>query len=295
MAAGRLPDFLVIGAMKAGSTSLHVWLDQQPELWGVPEKEPHFFSQDWVWSRGLDWYTQLYDGAPPGAMAFESSTSYSDPEYADAAAARIHDVVPDARLVYVVRHPIDRLRSDYRHSVGEARQRLPLGEAVLDPACGHVARSMYHRCLEPYRRRFRPDQLAVVTFEELVRPPHASWDAVLAHLGLDPRPAPGTRHNAAEDRAYVRGAKNLLRRTGLLPVARRLPRGVKRLGARLVTTDPADDGLLASVSDEIPSTVADALWSDVAELEEWLGLEAPLWAPGSATAATGGGATHGSA
>jgi len=284
MRTERLPDFVVIGAMKAGSTSLHLWLASQAELWAPEQKEPHFFSQDWVWARGSGWYQGLFDAAPPGVLRFESSTSYSDPEYAEAAARRLHETIPEARLIYVVRHPIDRLRSDYRHSVAEARQDLPLADVVQDLDCGHVRRSMYFSCLAPYRRLFRDDQIKVVAFEALVRPPHAEWDGVIEFLGLSPRPAPGTRHNATDERVSATGVKRFLRRTGLLPFARRLPAGARRLAARAAPVDARTHALLASADDPLPVAVMERIWDDVDALEAWLRRDAPLWQRGSLSA-----------
>jgi hypothetical protein len=284
MPGGRLPDFVVIGAMKAGTTSLHEWLDAQPEVWGVPVKEPHFFSQDGVWERGVDWYRDLFADAPPGALAGESSTSYADPEYIDRVVERMRTLLPDARLIYVVRHPIDRLRSDYVHSVGEARQVLPLREAVLEPDCGHVVRSMYDRCIGPYRAAFSRDQLLVVTFEDLVRAPHRAWDAVLAHLGLPQRAAPATLHNATDERRSSPQLKRWLRRTGLLKLARRAPASARRAATRVAPSDRRTDELLASATDDLPPPVLAQIWDDVAALERWLSVESPLWEPGSPTA-----------
>lgn len=277
MPAGRLPDFLVIGAMKAGTTSLHVWLDAQPEIWASPRKEPHFFSQDWVWSRGLDWYQQLFADAPLGALVGESSTSYTDPKYTDLAAMRMREVVPAARLVYVVRDPIERLRSDYRHMVREGRLHVPITEAVSHPMSGIVAKSMYFQCLAPYRTAFPPEQLLVVTFESLFGADEVGWHAVLQHLGLAPRPAPGTRHNAAEEQVHLPGVKRLLRRAHLLQLAKRMPGRAKHLTARLASTDPRRNALLASAGAELPHAVTARIWADVASLEEWLGTGSPLW------------------
>ena len=80
-------------------------------------KEPVFFSDETAWNRGTDWYRSLFAESAPGSLTGEASVEYTDPAVADTAAARIAATIPDARLVCLLRDPIDRLRSHYRHEV----------------------------------------------------------------------------------------------------------------------------------------------------------------------------------
>src|SRR6185295_16842547 len=109
----RLPDFLIIGAAKSGTTALYRWLDQHPDVWLPETKEPHFFGRDKIWANGLDWYAALFEAAPAGAITGEASTTLTSHRLAHRAAERVASVVPDARLIYVLREPISRMRSHY--------------------------------------------------------------------------------------------------------------------------------------------------------------------------------------
>ncbi len=284
--ARRAPSRLRCDRRDEGRHNLSPRVARRPtEVWGVPVKEPHFFSQDWVWERGVNWYRNLFVDAPAGSLAGESSTSYSDPRvHRSSCRADGGALIPDARLIYVVRHPIDRLRSDYVHSVGEARQVLPLDEALLDPDCGHVARSMYDRVSSPFRRRFSREQILVVTFEDLVRPRIPLGRAILAHLQLAPRPAPATRHNATDERRSSPQLKRWLRRTGLLGVARRLPASARQAATRVAPSDRRTDEWWRRPRRRYRTWSRPRSGRRRHRLEVWLGVTTPLWEPRSPTA-----------
>jgi len=128
---GRMafPDFFLVGAPKAGTSALHAALAQHPQLYLSPVKEPKYFlcdgapptanqrgpgdahsAQEWIWRR--DRYEALFDAAPPGSVRGESTPFYL---YDRDAHARIAQRVPDARIVAIVRDPVDRAYSNWMH------------------------------------------------------------------------------------------------------------------------------------------------------------------------------------
>lgn len=279
------PDFLIIGTARSGTTTLHTWLAGHPAIYMYPGKEPHFFSQDGVWARGLNWYSDLFAAARPGQLLGEGSTSYTDPEYSERAAERIAQVIPDARLIYLLRHPVERLRSDLGHQIRQGRELRPPAEAAADPGAPHALRSHYFACLQPFVQRFPREQFCVVRFEDLVAAPHSAWGSVLTHLGVEPTPAPATMHNAGAEQPDAAWLMRRLRRSPLGPVTRRLPgplrAAVKRSAGRLGPR-PAQGG-----STIVPDSVAAPIWDDVAALERWLRAPASLW-PGKSPSVCGG-------
>ena len=279
------PDFLIIGTARSGTTTLHTWLAGHPAIYMYPGKEPHFFSQDGVWARGLGWYGDLFAPARPGQLLGEGSTSYSDPEYSERAAERIARVIPDARLIYLLRHPVERLRSDLEHQIRQGRELRPVADAAADPDAPHALRSHYFACLQPFARRFDRAQICVIRFEDLVAAPYAAWGSVLAHLGVEPVPAPATVHNAGAEQPDAAWLMRRLRRSPLGPLTRRLPASVRtavkrsagRVGPRRA---PVSSG-------SVPDSVTVPIWDDIAALERWLGAATSLW-PGRSPNDCGG-------
>ena len=131
--SARLPNFIVIGAMKSGTTSLFHYLQAHPQVFMSPLKEVEFFVEEKNWRRGMDWYRAQFAGASPGALAIgEASTAYTKyPEY-PGVPERIASSLPDARLIYILRDPIERIRSHYQHRVLSGAEREPLERAVLN-------------------------------------------------------------------------------------------------------------------------------------------------------------------
>ena len=113
--SGRGPDFVVIGAMKCMTSTLHEQLAAQAGIFMSTPKEPYYFSNDEVYARGEDWYRGLFSDAKPGDLCGESSTHYTKlPSYPHTV-ARMHVAFPHLKLIYVMRHPIERLVSQYVH------------------------------------------------------------------------------------------------------------------------------------------------------------------------------------
>lgn len=276
--AVRLPDFIIVGAAKSGTTSLFAWLSEQPEIWSPQVKEPEFFSHERVWRRGVEWYGRMFAGAGTDRLCGEASTSYTKLSYSATAAERIAATIPDVRIVYVLRHPIERLRSHYRHEIQRGRERRPLAQALADPRNEYAGTSSYFARLEPYTRLLDRGQIQVVRFEDLVAPAGPGWSAIIAHLGLPDRPRPDGVYNVTADKLGFTRTMDRLWKLGLLRPVKYVPGPVRRLGKRALTRSGSDytaelDRSLA----QIPEPVERGIWDDVGRLERWLGVDRPLW------------------
>lgn len=189
--AGALPNLIVIGAMKCATTALHAYVDAHPDVAMAWPKELNFFvgdeapHDDWHrgnWHRGVDWYTQHFD--PRAPVRGEASPAYTSPSFPQAA-ERMAALVPDARLVYLVRDPVDRAVSQYRHHVAEGTERRPLANAVLDPASQYLSRSRYHERLAPFLDRFPPERIALVLQEDLLARRRETLARLYRFAGVD--------------------------------------------------------------------------------------------------------------
>ena len=236
---GRWPDFIIIGAMKSATSSLYAWLQTQPRCFLAQPKEVNFFSFDRTWDNGPDWYTNLFADADPGDLLGEASVSYTFREDSERASARMADLVPRARLIYVVRQPVERLRSHYRHEVQRSRERRPLIEAISAEGNPYVETSRYFACLRPYIDRFPRDQIQIVRFEDLVENGSGAWHDVLRFLELPDVPAPGTAHNVTAENSQWSPLLRWLKDNGYWSFRRvaRMPRPIRRVGHRLLMRD----------------------------------------------------------
>jgi hypothetical protein len=207
-----LPDFFLIGAPKAGTTALHAALVAHPQLYLSPVKEPKYFlcdgspprrsdqrgpgdahsAQEWVWRR--DRYEKLFDAAPPGTMRGESTPFYL---YDLAAQKRIRRTVPDAKLIAVVRDPVDRAHSNWMHLWSDGLE--PIGEfaaacraeeariaAGYAPFWHYKALGRYGEQLEHLYSLFPREQVLLLRYHQLVDEPSTTLDAVCAFLGVEP-------------------------------------------------------------------------------------------------------------
>ena len=190
-----LPNLIVIGAMKSGTTALHRYLDQHPDIAMSKPKELNFFfrpaeqvrtERTWTagnWQRGLSWYARHF--APGTVVRGESSPGYTSPSH-PGVAERMASVVPDARLVYLVRDPIGRALSQYLHHVADGTESRSADQALPDPDSQYVPRSRYYERLAPFLGWFDRGQLFLASHEELLTSRRTTLSALFSFLGVDP-------------------------------------------------------------------------------------------------------------
>ena len=273
-----LPNFVIIGAQKAGTTSLWRYLGEHPAIFVSPLKEPDFFIAERGWRRGLEWYESLFDaGAAAGAAAIgEASPNYTMfPTFAGVP-ERMSQVIPSARLIYLLRDPIDRMVSSYLHALSRAGETAPPERALLERP-HYLDASRYSVQIERFLDRYDRSQLLILLAEDLDRRREATLDRVLSFLGLPEgwRPADlDVRHGAVNTRVPRRWSRKLgaLVIRGRIPAFPCLRRVAKtRLGTRAVTA--ADTAL----TDDARKRLEDLLRPDVERLRNHLGRDFEGW------------------
>ncbi|WP_306751781.1 hypothetical protein [Paracoccus actinidiae] len=103
------PDFIVIGAMKCGSSTVCAYLEDHPGVFMVPRAEPNFFSHDENHARGPAWYENFFAGQDGAKLRGEGSNAYALGQMFPHCDARMAAYKPDLKLIYVVRHPVERI------------------------------------------------------------------------------------------------------------------------------------------------------------------------------------------
>jgi hypothetical protein len=278
--AMTMPTFVVIGAMKTGTVSLRHYLDEHPEVFlgrGGDGRfgEPDFFIAEHNWPRGRGWYESLFAGAGRAAAVGECSVCYSMAHVYRGVPERMAQVVPEARLVYVVRDPIARMQSMYMHQVSAGRERRRAEVALLDDH--YLGPSLYGCQLAAFVEHYDRSQILVIASEVLRDRPREALTAVFGHLAVDPAAIDldeRYRGNRAIDRPVPRlhGVQWLPRRPFTIQPRWRPD---QRAGlARLLTTRPARPGDRA-IPPELRDRLAERLAADLRRFEHLLGHQVP--------------------
>jgi hypothetical protein len=273
-----LPTFVVIGAMKAGTVSLGHYLDEHPDVFlgrGGKFSEPNFFIAEQNWRRGRGWYESLFDGANGAAAIGECSPSYTWAHVYRGVSQRMAEVVPGARLVYVVRDPIARMQSMYMHQVSAGRERRRAEVALLDDR--YLGPSRYGFQLAAFLDHFDRSQVLVIASEVLRDRPGEALSTVFDHLAVDPA--------AADLEKQRRDHRSIDKPVPRLHDLEWLPRRQVKLNprwrpdqrtglARLVTTRRArvDD---SAIPQELRDRLTERLAPDLRRFEHLLGHQVP--------------------
>jgi hypothetical protein len=176
------PDFVVIGAMKSATTTLHEQLARQPGFFMTRPKEPNFFSDDDAYARGLGWYSSQFRYAGPGDVRGESSTHYSKLPTYPRTVERMVRHLPRLKLIYLIRHPLDRLVSQYVHEVTAGRIKVSFVEAIRrHPEL--IEYSRYAMQLEPFLDAYGFQNVLPVFFPRLVSHSQGALERIARFLG----------------------------------------------------------------------------------------------------------------
>lgn len=184
------PDFLVIGAMKCATSTVCAYLEDHPDVYMMPGAEPDFFSHDTNWEKGPDWYEKFFEGGSSHRLRGEGSNSYTNLARFPDTAARIRSYCPDARLIYMVRHPLRRVLSDWIQRRAQDRAACPAtpDAAVREAPEIFVDPSLYWRQLEAFRHHMPDERIFIGLVEDLRTDPDAFFKGLCAFLGIPPAP-----------------------------------------------------------------------------------------------------------
>jgi hypothetical protein len=268
-----LPNLVVIGAAKAGTTSLHTYLGDHPEIFMSETKELGFFVAGRNLSRGRAWYESQFPVALP--VRGEATPAYTAHPQHQGVPERMHELLPDARLVYLVRDPVDRVVAHYRFMRRLGKERRSF-EAVVRPLAEstYVARSRYAMQLERYLAVYPDDRVLVVDSSELRHDRLTTLAAIFRFLGVAedvPIPSAALEHNPADE-------------TGLTPLGHRVRRAVATVageqGLKLVPrplVHPFRSDPPVRVAPALREELAAFLAPDADRLRAITGLAFPGW------------------
>lgn len=169
----RFPHFIIIGAGKCGTTSLHDYLNQHPDIYICPKKETFFFIDDKARENSRKWgsvttlqeYIDLFAEAPESAILGEISTNYyACPESAEL----IKRTIPDVKIIAILRDPSERAFSSYQMFIRNGHERRSFAE-VITAKTQHITRGFYYQELLPFFQIFPAQQIKILLFDDLIK------------------------------------------------------------------------------------------------------------------------------
>ena len=183
----QLPTFIIIGAAKSATTSLATALRRHPQIQISKSMEPKFFGRHYP--RGWEWYANQFAADPRRPLRGEASTMYTSsygsyvrtPEL-------IHHHLGPIPLIYLVRHPLRRIESHWRHWRGRIHDCPPFDQLLRSPRLRQrvVEASLYHQQWQRYGRWFPQQSMLSITTEELSAHPQTSLRRILSFIGAAP-------------------------------------------------------------------------------------------------------------
>jgi hypothetical protein len=286
-AEGRLPTFVIVGAAKSGTSSLAAYLAWRRDVFFAPGKEVYFFDENF--EQGLDWYRRHFAEAGDAPAVGEATPGYmADP----AAITRMAETIPEARLIALLRHPVDRAYSHYWHwreRKGERREfeeiaRYELanwgsdGSPTWDPQhpenYRYLGMSRYLPQLQRIADAFSRDQLQVVMFDDLSKKPVETFQEVCRHVGIDDQEIPesvGGVFNSFTTNRRAR-VRNFMQRP---KVARVLPGRAEALVLKVV--ERGDAPAYPAMDPQLHAELTEAFRADNDALAAWLGQDLSHW------------------
>jgi Sulfotransferase domain len=280
-----LPNFLVIGAIKSGTTSLHRYLRSHPHVFTTQRKEPEFFNAEsdvGNWDRGLRWYEELFVDAGDAVAVGEASVSYTQYPLVQGVPTRIAHVLPDVKLIYLVRHPIDRMVSHVWMRMRNGREKESTIDQALESDSHYLNISRYAMQIDQYLEHFPLERILVVKSEDLRVEREPTLERIFTFLGVDPdlmREVPRREYGKGQDHRRTRRPVDAALRhvPGYHVLANVSPEPLKVLKRRLTTEQTVSR---PSISSSLRQEFEGVLRDDVRRLRGYIREEFDGWGIG---------------
>ena len=184
-----LPNFIIVGAMKAGTTTLANMLSEHPQIF-IPNNEVHYFNRDEHFLQGINWYQKQFQEASQETVIGEKTPTYS---YLPKVPERIYQEFPTIKLIWLFREPVSRTYSNYWHAVRARKEHLSFEQAIEKESeriksnlmYGYVKRSIYVEQVKRYLEFFPKENMHFIVMEELLSNPRSVLEKSLLFLDVD--------------------------------------------------------------------------------------------------------------
>ena len=274
-------DFMIIGAMKSGTSTLTEILSMHPEVCFCREKEPHFFSKNSDWKANLEDYKNLYNPQEE-QICGEGSTTYTCyPEFNKNIWDDLYQFNPQLKLIYIMRDPVERIVSHYMHNYLRSYTSDTLEKAVLSE-CSYINRTRYFVQFRPYLDVFGKEKVLLLTFEELITNKKITLNKIADFLNIDGDKFDNFENvhankSVGETKPDVR-IDNFRKSNILAPLKPFIPKYFKKITSNFLykVTEKRLD-VRPNISYDLKNVIWDLLILDVLEIENLMGRKIIEW------------------
>ena len=254
----RLPDFIGVGAQKAGTSWIHACLYEHPSIYMPSSKEIHFFSNYYI--KGKEWYISHFSDCLPHQLAGEYSPTYL---YHADAPMRIYDHNPHVKLIICLRNPVERVVSAYRYAIQTRAISPSLSlDKLMNQRPSYVEHSLYYQQICRYLQYFSREQLCITLYEDIALDPYTFMRNIYQFLDIDWhfRPAMAEQRVNASRGAprwkaldtFMQTSAACLRAVGLGHIVWRMGRSgavelLRRLNARAPVQQPVSEACVRAL------------------------------------------------
>ncbi len=275
-----LPNLIIIGAMKCGTTSLHNYLKLHPEIHMSEMKETHFFVSEKNWDKGLKWYKSHFQAKLP--VRGEASPLYSMHPLYDGVPERIHSLIPDVKLIYLVRNPLEKILSTYLHLLAEGKAHEDFEKELLNSEKRrfYIDTASYYYQLEQYLEYFPESNILVVDSNDLKCSTEKTMHDIFRFLAVDDTFTSEKfrkewhRSNAKRKRTRFGEALN---KSAAMRLLKKMPDGVAWHLERVVYYPFSRQLKKPKFSKKSEAQFKEALFDDVKKLAAFTGREYRRW------------------
>ena len=238
-------DFMIIGAMKCGTTTVANHLAKHPDVCFCHKKEAHFFNTVDDWRANLTDYKQLFENSE-GKLVGEGTPAYTaEPFYLPAIHNRLYAFNPAMKFIYIMRHPVDRMLSHYMHQRARGFTKLPVEEAIETvPVIKGVTK--YFSQISPYINRFGKENVLLLFFDDLSNKPNEIFETICGFLKLDCKKLPDAMERENESAGVAKAhykVDRLDKSRFLAKVKRFIPAKVRSLLYKTATSANASSAI----------------------------------------------------
>ena len=273
------PDFIVIGAMKCATSTVCAYLEDHPDIFMVPRGEPNFFSHDDNFAKGPGWYAAFFADRTMERLGGEGSNDYAAGQMYPETATRMAAFHPGLKLIYMVRHPVDRIASAWVQNRTDSGDAVPptLDRAVLERPERYVDQSLYWKNLQRYRAVFPDEQIFTGFMEDLSADRDAFFARLTAFLSVPPNAEIRRGHvNPSQGKRVPGRAYTTVNRLPFAATMKSLvPKGLRLAVKNRLLSRSADS--LPQLSPAVRAQLTPILHADSAQFLAYCGKPPSYW------------------